>query len=135
MANRSAVLLRLGYHEAALEDVNLALEAGYPKELKYKLLERKLILFKLLKRVDNIEKLKNEFIEGVNTSNVTEEKKKKMINDIDTDKIDMEVETKELKYNILTQKLETPHPDLPCMTAFAEVKYEESRGRFVVAKR
>ena len=67
VANRSAVLLRLGYHEAALEDVNLALEAGYPKELKYKLLERKLILFKLLKRVDNIEKLKNEFSEGVNS--------------------------------------------------------------------
>ena len=115
--------------------MDLALDSGYPKELKYKLLERKLNLLKILKKVDNIDKIKNEYIQGVNTSNLPEEKKKKMIQDIDCVKTVLEVESKELKYNILSHELESPHPDLPSMTSLADVKYEDSRGRFVVAKR
>ena len=36
VANRSAALMKLGYHEAALQDVELALNSGYPQDLKYK---------------------------------------------------------------------------------------------------
>ena len=45
VANRSAALMRLGYHEAALKDVELSLESGYPSDLKYKILERKSVSF------------------------------------------------------------------------------------------
>ena len=135
VANRSAVLLRLGYHQAALEDVDLALEAGYPKDLKYKLLDRKLCLLKILKKVDKLNDIRNEFIEGVNASSLPEEKKVKMINEIDKDKSVLKEESRELEINILSQELDSSHPDLPSMTSFADVKYEDSRGRFVVANR
>ena len=34
LANRSASLLRLGYRDLCLQQVQLALEAGYPSELR-----------------------------------------------------------------------------------------------------
>ena len=40
-ANRSLALVRLDRHQAALEDIELALESGYPEQNRYKLLERK----------------------------------------------------------------------------------------------
>ena len=41
LANRSAVLFSLKAFNLALDDIRLALESGYPSELRYKLLERK----------------------------------------------------------------------------------------------
>ena len=40
-ANRSLALVRLDKNGEALEDISLALEAGYPEENRYKLLERR----------------------------------------------------------------------------------------------
>ena len=40
-ANRSLALVRLDKHQAALDDISLALEAGYPQENRHKLLERR----------------------------------------------------------------------------------------------
>ena len=36
LANRSAALMRLGHSRLALEDVDLALNSGYPKDLRYR---------------------------------------------------------------------------------------------------
>ena len=41
---RSAALVRLQQSELALQDIEAALEAGYPQELRYKLLDRRLRL-------------------------------------------------------------------------------------------
>lgn len=41
LANRSAALLRLKKPRLALQDIELAMEAGYPVEMRYKLMERK----------------------------------------------------------------------------------------------
>ena len=46
LANRSAVLFSLKGYYLALDDIKLALESGYPKELRYKLLERRVLAFK-----------------------------------------------------------------------------------------
>ena len=48
VANRSAVLMRLGHLTLALSDVNLAVRSGYPRDLKYKLLDRKIKLLKMI---------------------------------------------------------------------------------------
>jgi len=40
IANRSAALMKLGHLNEALEDAELSLRSGYPKELRYKLYER-----------------------------------------------------------------------------------------------
>jgi len=43
LANRSAVLFSLKAYALALDDIKLAFEVGYPKELWFKLLERKVL--------------------------------------------------------------------------------------------
>ena len=41
LANRSAVLFSLKAYPMALDDIRLALESGYPEDLKFKLIDRK----------------------------------------------------------------------------------------------
>lgn len=41
LANRSAALFSLKAYNLALDDIRLALESGYPEELRFKLLERR----------------------------------------------------------------------------------------------
>ena len=43
LANRSAVLFSLKAYPLALDDIKVAFEVGYPKELHFKLLERKVL--------------------------------------------------------------------------------------------
>jgi hypothetical protein len=42
LANRSAVLFKLAEYARCVEDIELALEAGYPPSLRYKVAERRL---------------------------------------------------------------------------------------------
>ena len=44
LANRSAVLFSLKAYPMALDDIRLALESGYPDDLKFKLIDRKVLL-------------------------------------------------------------------------------------------
>ena len=44
LANRSAVLFSLKAYPMALDDIRLAFESGYPEELRFKLIERKVWL-------------------------------------------------------------------------------------------
>ena len=62
VANRSAALLRLGHLEAALEDVDLALASGYPKDLRYKLYDRKIRLAANLRRNELAFNTRSDFI-------------------------------------------------------------------------
>ena len=41
LGNRSAVLFSLKAYNLALDDIRLALESGYPEELRFKLIDRK----------------------------------------------------------------------------------------------
>ena len=48
LANRSAVLFSLKAYNLALDDIRLALESGYPEELRFKLIDRKVGQAKIL---------------------------------------------------------------------------------------
>jgi hypothetical protein len=41
LANRSAVLFKLKEYTRCVEDIDIALEAGYPASLRYKVAERR----------------------------------------------------------------------------------------------
>ena len=45
LANRSAVLDQNGMYDAALQDIDLALKCGYPKELKFKIYNRQGLVY------------------------------------------------------------------------------------------
>ena len=42
LANRSAALLKLGFPKLCMEDIKEAITAGYPAELTYKVMDRRL---------------------------------------------------------------------------------------------
>lgn len=41
LANRSAALSHIEAHELAIKDINRSLSLGYPREMQYKIIERK----------------------------------------------------------------------------------------------
>ena len=134
VANRSAALMRLGHLKLALNDVNLAINSGYPKDLKYKLLDRKIKLLKLIGDKFDQDKIKEEYIEAVNDSKLTPDKKEKVINEFGViatnETICLNVNNK-----LLCHQLQNSHPLLPTLSRDVEIKYDEKRGRFAVAKR
>jgi len=58
LANRSAALFSLKAYNLALDDIRLALEVGYPKELRFKLLERKVLYLNFI--------FSNSFVHSLN---------------------------------------------------------------------
>lgn len=62
LANRSAALMRLGHLEASLKDVDLALASGYPRDLRYKLYDRKIKLAANLGKNELAFNTRSEFI-------------------------------------------------------------------------
>ncbi|XP_034945722.1 SET and MYND domain-containing protein 4-like [Chelonus insularis] len=82
LANRSAALYNLEYYEFALRDIEEALSRGYPKELEYKLLERRARCFLGLKRnAPAIEAFQKALI-SLDDAKVPFEKKQKLEMDI-----------------------------------------------------
>ena len=57
-------------HPIILKDVDLALESGYPGELRYKLYDRKLILMKTLGISQFWEETEKAFMEALSISNL-----------------------------------------------------------------
>ena len=131
LANRSASLLRLGHSGLCLQEVNRALAAGYPRELRYKLIERKIVLC----GEDDLglDLLKKEFIAAINESKLTEDKKQLHIRDVENLKATAVSGGEE--EDDLTLSLTETHPQLSCFSEKIEINYEKSRGRFAVAKR
>ena len=123
---------RLGYHEAALEDVETALRSGYPEELRYKLLERKLNLLITLNHGEHLESVKQEFLTSVDTSNLSGDKKKILLESAESLK-GFNSESKVLKQDLVSQTLTEAHAQLPCLSSKANVEFDKVRGRFVTA--
>ena len=135
VANRSAALMRLGYHEAALKDVELSLESGYPSDLKYKILERKIRLMGILEIMDGLDGVKKEFVSSIADSKLPKEKRKKFINQKIS--VDDAPDSLIIDDNLLSHKIEQTqtHHLLPSLSNMIDIKYEKKRGRFAVANR
>ena len=121
-------------HPIILKDVDLALESGYPGELRYKLYDRKLILMKTLGISQFWEETEKAFMEALSISNLPKDKRQKFMEESKSIKA-LEAESKQLNLNILCQDLIKSRSDLPSLTSSVDVRYEESRGRFVEATR
>lgn len=80
-ANRSAVLYHQAQYDAALKEIERAIEAKYPKDMLYKLKERKARC--LLGKKSHIEALKafQEDIQALDDSNLPNEKRMKLERD------------------------------------------------------
>lgn len=139
VANRSAVQVRLDgrWVSLALEDINMALEAGHPNPTK--LLERKAACLAKLQQFPQAVKAMETALNTFNASKegLSPEKRaelemkiqewKTAENSKDTNAtIDDDVERGETF---------TPNPLCPALSSAVETRYEDSRGRFGVASR
>ena len=141
VANRSAALMRMGHLEAALEDVVLALESGYPKDLKYKLLDRKIRLAANLGMKEVALDSRSDFIISLKDSSLDEKKQCTMESEAQEilEALENDNFEKTLKNNPISKEpddiheLKNTHSFLPCLSDKVEVEYDPKRGRFAVA--
>ena len=82
LANRSAAFYNLQLYNLAIDDIDLVLKLNYPKELKYKVYERKAkSLLALKKHEEGIEEFKKT-LQALDDCKLPMEKKLKMEKDI-----------------------------------------------------
>lgn len=82
MANRSATLYYLNRHRYALEDIKEASQFGYPKELFYKLEERRAKCLLALEKHDDAIKAFRGALKALDDAKLTMERKQKFEMDI-----------------------------------------------------
>ncbi|XP_066953505.1 SET and MYND domain-containing protein 4-like isoform X2 [Macrobrachium rosenbergii] len=120
-ANRSAVMLDLGEYEKCLEDIDLALEYGYPEELRPKLEGRRL----KCKEAQRQEEASN-FRHGPRD-----------FLDVNLEKRLLQDAFKKVK-SAIAQKppvLKDPNPCIPALSSSVKVSHWPNKGRGLVATR
>jgi len=140
VANRSAALFRLKLFNLALADIEYALAAGYPADLRYKLYERKIRILVLIQDKTSALKTQTSFLSALKDSTLEKDKKlklqeeiKKMLEEHEQNIIMDFVREKD--NTILAHKLQRSHPTLPCLSSDVNIDFAPSRGRFAVANR
>jgi len=144
LANRSAALLRLGYPELSLDDISLALESGYPPELTYKVLERKVRCLLLMRKEDTeMRKVQKKFEISLSDAKLEEAKKNKLILEISQlverrggggeDKMEQGI-VLSLKPE-QTPVVQDPNPVYPAFSSAVKIEHDKTRGRYGRATR
>ena len=83
LANRSAALQRLNYHTKGVQDIDAALDSGYPIEKQFKIFERKGQLLRELKRFDKARDCYVKARNLVHQSSINEDKREKFKQEMD----------------------------------------------------
>ena len=136
LANRSLSLLKLNQYEAAINDVDLALDSGYPKENAHKLLERKAkCLIHLGKNVDARETL-TRALESLEYSKIINEaERKRLISNIEKELKNVNATDVEHKDNGKFEPSFNSNEDVPAFSSDVKICFSEEKGRFGVATR
>lgn len=109
-ANRSAVLYHTEQYDAALKEIELAIEAKYPKDMMYKLKERKARCLLAKKSLAEALKAFQEDVQALDDSRIPQDKRMKLERDAQimikmlTKSLDMEAKMKK------SQKSSAPPP-------------------------
>lgn len=138
-ANRSAVLYHQEHYDACLKEIERAIEANYPKDMMYKLKERKARCLLAKKCLREALKAFQEDVQALDDSNIPIDKRMKLERDaqimikIITKGLDMEAQIKE------KQKSTSAPPKKKPIDYFLSdaitFDYNESEGRFAKAEK
>jgi len=142
-ANRSALYFRQKKFQSSLSDTRLALKCGYPKHLKYKVLQRQA---KCLYELGHFKDAKHSYRDAISFMNfckLNKDQKQNVLNDIQSsmDEIqihDDTVEDKDCKKFVRESDTESGpnfsrNPKFPSLSKGLTVKYDSDRGRHVIA--
>jgi len=139
IANRSAALLKLGFLKLALQDIEFALVSGYPKDLRYKLLERRIKIYVTIHDKDSAFDTRGDFIIALKNSTIEEDKKCKLENEIQALLESLEFpkiapnQDEITEENVSKQELGKSHSFLPSLSVDVDIEFDPARGRFGVA--
>lgn len=106
-ANRSAVLYHTEQYDAALSEIELATEAKYPKDMMYKLKERKARCMLAKKNLEEALKAFQEDVQALDDSKIPHDKRMKLERDA---QIMIKMLTKNLEMEAKMKKSQKPGP-------------------------
>lgn len=137
-ANKSAVLLKLGKFEKCLELINQCLLLNYPKDLKIKILVRKVECLKILQHSKTKEFYDEalSWIENQVSISERDQMKKKL-----EDGYRKEVEVRktfsneEIDSALAEFFYQNASDEIPCASNSVELEYDQNYGRHLVASR
>ncbi|XP_078000024.1 protein-lysine N-methyltransferase SMYD4-like [Glandiceps talaboti] len=143
LANRSAVLYHMKEHKLCLEDIERAIQNGYPEELRYKLHYRRGGCLRALKRNADARERFQEARESADISKLDKKKLKSFKSDIDAqlklcrgDNVNGPDGTKEKTANKVPPELSYgQNKQIPCASSALEIKSSPEAGRYAVATR
>jgi len=149
LANRSALFIRQKKLEECLKDTTLALKCGYPKHLRYKLLQRHAKCLCDLNRFSEAKEHFKEAITFLAQSKLSKEQKRNVQNELqaalDALHIKDGVESAlkhvipEPEKNKDSDKVQSTvpifdrNPQFPSLSSKVTIKYDSARGRHAVA--
>ncbi|XP_073981642.1 SET and MYND domain containing, class 4, member 3 isoform X2 [Rhodnius prolixus] len=136
-ANRSAVLYELNEYDLALNDIEKALNIGYPTELQYKILDRKAKCLLALKQHQKAIEAFRETITALDNAKLSLERRQKWQKDV---QIMLAVMTKnnakdeKMSSKKIISKIRGKHnTTYTSAISSVDVKYNEQAGRYAVA--
>uniref|UniRef100_A0A8D9AQW4 SET and MYND domain-containing protein 4 n=1 Tax=Cacopsylla melanoneura TaxID=428564 RepID=A0A8D9AQW4_9HEMI len=139
IANRSAVLNHLQKYEEALEDIQTALDLGYPKDIAYKVKERKAKCLLAMKQHKSSLDAFKQALTSLDDGKIPKEKKKQMQLNIQI-MIGMLSKNKNLIDEPLTKSEQKPlktfeknNKEYPVLTSKVTIVQNEKEGRFTRA--
>ena len=138
LANRSAALLKLGFPKLCMEDIKEAITAGYPPELTYKVMDRRLRCLLILETSNlDLSDAEQDFLQSLNDCKLDHAKKKKLKEEVVAlmDKRLPSISYIEGRQAEKIPKLEEQHPQLEALSSAVSIKYDPVRGRFGEANR
>lgn len=145
LANRSAALNHLEQHEDAMTDIRRCLDSGYPRNLQYKVLERRARCLLVLKRNKEAIFAFQETVKALDDAKLDIVKKQKMQKDA---QIMIQMLQKGLSFaensndpqpvRLMPPKpklLGNANPQYPAASEAIKIDYDVARGRFATATR
>jgi len=138
-ANRSAALVQIEDYESALSDITFALRANYPKDLQYKLYERRGRCHVALQEDSAALQAFTICIQAIEESKLTGDKRtaleteiNNLTNTLNQDNVRDKSKRKNTKIKL---EIKDKNPRFPAFSSAVEIRYEAGRGRFGVASR
>lgn len=132
LGNRAAVLGKMKRHKAVVEDLLVALDSGYPRHLHYKAWQRLAVAYEGLGRTREAREAYTRLMDVLDFSDIPTDRLTKMRKEarlaMETLELDNEKQDEE------KLPLASPHPSMPTLSSKVEVREEEGRGRYLVAR-
>ncbi|XP_066269334.1 SET and MYND domain-containing protein 4-like [Branchiostoma lanceolatum] len=140
LANRSAVLFQLQEYKLCLVDILASIDAGYPENLQYKLLHRKVLVLFKLGRIEDAKKEVKDALEAIERADIPENRKEVMRRELKSAgrNISKQEEGKEggIEEEVNVPKLQYGESQQVAHASVGvDMRQETDKGRMLVAQR